>query len=52
MPLTENKEMSNPLKRKHKSVHVSFNEDDEVINPGKILHFILTQVFLHEVGSC
>ena len=29
---------SNPLKRKHKSIHVNFMEEDEVINPG-----ILTQ---------
>lgn len=25
---------SNPLKRKHKSFHVNFMEEDEVINPG------------------
>ena len=32
--LTELKDVSNPLKRKHKNVYVSFNEDEEIINPG------------------
>ena len=25
------------IKRKRKSVHVAFSEDDDIINPGKIL---------------
>lgn len=33
--LTDLKDVANPLKRKHRSVHVSFSEDEEIINPGK-----------------
>ena len=33
--LSDLKDASNPLKRKHKSIYVSFSEDDEVINPGQ-----------------
>jgi hypothetical protein len=36
MPLTENKDVKNPLKRKHKGVHISFSEEDDIINPGNI----------------
>ena len=32
--LTDLKDASNPLKRKHKNVYVSFSEDEEIINPG------------------
>jgi hypothetical protein len=28
----------NPLKRKHKSQHVFFHDEEEVINPGKMVH--------------
>ena len=34
--LTDLKDVSNPLKRKHKqNAVVSFNEEEEIINPGK-----------------
>ena len=33
--------VANPLKRKRKSIHVHFNEDEEVINPGKRSQCIL-----------
>jgi len=34
MPLQDIKDVSNPLKRKHKSLQLTFNEEDEIINPG------------------
>lgn len=34
--LTDLKDVANPLKRKHRSVHVSFSEDEEIINPEDI----------------
>ncbi|KAL4237091.1 Nuclear inhibitor of protein phosphatase 1 [Mactra antiquata] len=33
MPLTENKDIKNPLKRKHRAIHISFSEEDQIINP-------------------
>ncbi|XP_060551456.1 nuclear inhibitor of protein phosphatase 1-like [Ruditapes philippinarum] len=51
MPLTENKDVKNPLKRKHKGVHISFSEEDDIINPedvdpsiGKFRNLISTHV--------
>ncbi|WAR23306.1 PP1R8-like protein [Mya arenaria] len=49
--LDDNKDASNPLKRKHKNVNITFCEDDEIINPedvdpsiGKFRNLVSTHV--------
>ncbi|KAH3849263.1 nuclear inhibitor of protein phosphatase 1-like [Dreissena polymorpha] len=51
MPLNDMKDVGNQLKRKHKNLHISFNEDEEVINPedidpsiGKFRNMVSTHV--------
>ncbi len=37
---------SNPLKRKRKSSHVAFNEEDDIINPGMMHTFFYFLFFI------